>query len=116
MGFSPPSFRESDDHAAVLLALVFDLGHRDGADLAGAADMRAAAGLQIDTRDFDETNLPYPARWLDRHRPDELGLRGELFVGDPERPDRVRLCDQRVEAAREHLLVKARSGPVEMEP
>src|ERR1700731_1173051 len=78
--------------------------------------MRAAAGLQIDTRDFDETNLPYPARWLDRHRPDELGLRGELFVGDPERPDRVRLCDQRVEAAREHLLVKARSGHVEIEP
>src|ERR1700741_638236 len=107
MGSSPPSLAKSKDHAAVLLSLVLDLGHRDRADLAGVADMRAAAGLQVDTRDFDDAYLPHPARRFDRHRADELGLGGELFVGDPPRPDRMRLCNQRVEAAREQLLVEA---------
>src|ERR1700741_2634159 len=116
MGSSPPSLRESKDHAAVLLALVLDCGYRARSDLAGAADMRAAAGLEIDTRDFDEAHLPHPARRLDRHRPHEPGLGGELRVGDPPRPDRMRFRDQRVEAARERLLVEARSGHVEIEP
>ena len=44
---SPPYARR-DAHAAVLPALLLDLRHRDAADLAGARDMRAAAGLQVD--------------------------------------------------------------------
>src|ERR1700720_310984 len=100
MGSSPPLLRKSKDHAAVLLSLILDLGHRDRADLTGAADMRAAAGLQIDTRDCYEAHLPHPAWRLGPHRAGELRLGGELGVGDPPRPDRVRLCDQCVESAR----------------
>jgi len=48
-GSSPASLRESKDHAAVLFSLILDLAYRNRADLTGAADMRAAAGLQIDT-------------------------------------------------------------------
>src|SRR6202011_1947835 len=110
MGPSPPLLRKSKDHAAVLLSLILDLGHRDRADLIGAADMRAAAGLQIDTRDFNEAHLPHPARRLDRHRADEFGLGGELGVGDPPGTDRVRLCDPGVAPARERLLVAAPTG------
>src|ERR1700722_9489599 len=116
MGSSPPLLPKNKDHAAVLLSLILDLGHRARADLAGAADMRAAAGLQIDTRDFNQAHLAHPAWRLDRHRADELGLGSGLRIGDPPRPDRVRLCNQRVEPAREHLLVEARTGHIEIEP
>src|SRR5438270_10122898 len=112
---APPVSVEGEHDAAVLLALVLDFGHRDRADLARVADMRAAAGLQVDTRNFDKAHLPHPAWRLHRHRPYELGLGGELRVGYPPRPDRARLCDQLIEAAREHLLVEARSGHVEIE-
>ena len=41
---------ERNPHAAVLLALFLDLRHAHRADFAGAAHMRAAAGLQVDSR------------------------------------------------------------------
>ena len=67
------------------LPLFSILVDRDRADLAGAADMRAAAGLQIDAGDFDEAHAPDARRRLDRHRAHQLGLGGELVVGDPAR-------------------------------
>ena len=42
--------------AAVVLALLLDLRHRDPADLAGAAHMRAAARLQVQPLDLNEAD------------------------------------------------------------
>ena len=101
---------------SVLPALVLDLRHHHRADLGGAADMGAAAGLEVDPGDLHQAHAAHAARRLDRHRAHELGFDGELLVGDPARPDRVTLGDQRVEPARDLFLVEARSGDVKIEP
>src|ERR1700730_8758405 len=78
--------------------------------------MRAAAGLKVDPGYFHQTHPARAARWLDRHRADEIGVGGELLIGDPALSDRVTLSDQRVEPARNRLFVEARSRDVEIEP
>src|SRR5579883_3283670 len=107
---------KGENDAAVLPTLVLDLGHRDAADFGGVADMRAAAGLQIDAGDLDEAHAPAAAGRLDRHRAHQFGPLGQLFVADPARGDRMRLGDQSVEPRADRLPVEARSGYVEIEP
>src|SRR4051795_8955359 len=58
---------EGDAHATVLLALLFDLRHAHRADFAGAAHMRAAAGLQVKAVDFDQPDATRADRRLHRH-------------------------------------------------
>ena len=50
------SGRERDAHAPVEPALLLDLRHRRAADFAGARDMRAAAGLEVEAVDRDEAH------------------------------------------------------------
>jgi hypothetical protein len=62
----PKSLGEGDRDAAVLAALLFDLADLDRADLGGAGDMGAAAGLQVDlvgARFRSAPDAPGPARW-----------------------------------------------------
>src|SRR5437764_13578155 len=72
-------------HAAVLLAFFLDRGHADRADLAGAANMRAAAGLQVEADDLDQPHLAGPDRRLHRHGFDEARVGLKLRIGDPAR-------------------------------
>src|SRR5215211_3871625 len=90
---------QRDPHAAVLLALLLDIGDGDAADLAGAADMRAAAGLEVDALDLDEG-----------------GVRVELRVGDPALADGRVASDERVELLGQLGLVEPGFGNVEIEP
>src|SRR3954470_2866130 len=72
-------------HAAVLLALLLDLRHADRADLAGAAHMRAATGLQVVADDLDQPHLARPDRRLHRHGLHQTWIGFEFLVGDPAR-------------------------------
>jgi hypothetical protein len=73
-------------------------------------------GVQVDPGDLHQAHAAHAARRLDRHRAHELGFGGEFLIGDPARLDRMTRSDQRVEPARDCLLVEARSGYVEIEP
>src|SRR6185295_17858404 len=73
-GIEYPRVTQTRSHAAVLLALFLDLGHADRADLAGAAHMRAAAGLQVETDDLDQPHAARAHRRLDRHGLDEARI------------------------------------------
>src|SRR6185295_2082231 len=75
--------RKRDPHAAVLLALFLDLGHADRADLAGAAHMRAAAGLQVETNDLDQPHAARAHRRFDRHGLDEARIGLQFGVRNP---------------------------------
>ena len=108
--------RQRDPDAAVLLALLLDVGDRDAADLAGAAHMRAAAGLQVDAVDLDEPHAAGAARRLDGHGLDEVGIGVELLVGDPALATGRVAGDQLVELLRELALVEPGFGNVEVEP
>lgn len=59
--------------------------------------MRAAARLQIDILDAQETHAAEARRRLHAHRADELGTRGHFIIGDPFGLHAVRAADQRVE-------------------
>src|SRR5215216_5797362 len=107
---------QRDPHAAVLLALLLDIGDGDAADLAGAADMRAAAGLEVDALDLDEAHAAGAARRLHRHGLDEGGVGVELRVGDPTLADRRVAFDERVELLGQLGLVEPGLRNVEVEP
>ena len=68
------SVGERDAHAAVELALLLDSGHRRAADFAGARDMRAPAGLQIQALDRDEPDAACSHRRLHRHGLDQARI------------------------------------------
>src|SRR5512147_3114683 len=114
-GRSCGTVREGEIDAAVLLALVLDLADQDGSDLAGARDMRPAAGLEVHAFDLEQTHLAMAAGRLDRHGADQLRLGGELLVGDPARPDRMVLGDQLVERGLDRGAVR-RFWQIEVEP
>ena len=96
--------READADAAVLAALALHLADDQRADLAGGADMGAAAGLQVDVADAHQ---PHPAgahRRLDLHRLDEVGIGEQFLVADPLVGDRMVGGDQRIEPLLDLLL------------
>src|SRR5215208_4883662 len=107
---------QRDPHAAVLLALLLDVGDGDAADLAGAADMGAAAGLEVDALDLDEAHAAGAARRLHRHGLDEGGVGVELRVGDPALADGGVAGDERVQLLGQVGLVEPGLGNVEVEP
>src|SRR3954467_9010375 len=75
--------RKRNPHPAVLFALLLDLRHADRAALAGAAHMRAAARLQVQSDDLDQPHLAGADRRLHRHGLHESGISFEFFIGDP---------------------------------
>src|SRR6476619_8522762 len=107
---------QRDPHAEVLLALLLDVGDGDEADLAGAAEMGAAAGLEVDALDLDEAHAAGAARRLHRHGLDEGRIGVELRVGDPALADGCVAGDERVELLGQLGLVEPGLGNVEVEP
>src|SRR4051812_40956842 len=83
IGNSFDSIDQGHANAAVLLALLLDVRDGDGADLAGAPHMGAAAGLKIDALDLDQANAARSARRLHRHGLHESRIGVELFIRDP---------------------------------
>src|SRR4051812_9874912 len=111
-----PSGLEDDVYPPILLALVLDLAELDGADLAGARDVRAAAGLQVDALDLEQPDAALTGRRLHRHGAHQLRPRRQLVVGDPARPNGMVLDDQPVECLLDRGPVELRTGHVEVEP
>src|SRR5689334_17384492 len=74
---------ERNPHAAVLLAFFLDRRHPHAADLAGAPNMRAAAGLQVEPDDLDQPHAPGADRRLHRHGLDQARIGLELGIADP---------------------------------
>ena len=107
---------ESDDHPAVLPALLLDLRHPHAPDLAGRGHVGAAAGLQIHSLDVEHPHPPPPTRRRDRHGAYEGGVRIELLFADPARVHGVILVHEPVEPRGEVLLVEGALGEVEVEP
>src|SRR3989454_11282848 len=92
------SGRQRNLHAFVASAFAADLEHADGADLGDVLHMRAAARLQVDTRDSQQPHPPSAARRLYAHGLDQLGPGVELLFGNPDglgfraaRDERIRL-------------------------
>src|SRR3954447_9416793 len=107
---------QRDPHPAVLLALLLDVGDGDAANLAGAADMGAAAGLEVDALDLDEAHAAGAARRLHRHGLDERRVGVELLVVDPALGDGRGAGDERVELLGKLGLVEPGLRDVEVEP
>src|SRR6478735_12569584 len=78
-GISDPLLRQRDDEPAVHLALVLDLDALDAADLRGARDVRAAAGLQVDAFDRQQPHAALARRRTHAHGLHQLGARIELI-------------------------------------
>src|SRR4051794_40907720 len=106
---------EPDAHAAVLLALLLDVGDEDAADLARAPHMRAAAGLEVDALDLDQAHAARAARRLDRHGLDEVRVGVELLVRDPACGHRRVAEDELVQLLRQLDLVEPGFWDVEVE-
>ena len=68
------SLGESQLDAPVLAALFLDLLYPHRTDFAGAFDMGAAAGLQVDPGNIDQANAPRALWWLNRQRLDQLRI------------------------------------------
>src|SRR5918992_5442186 len=80
--------RERDVDPAVLAALVLDLAHVERADLAGRADVGAAAGLQVEALDLHQAQASAGGRRADRHGAHQPRPQLELPGIDPEVADR----------------------------
>src|SRR6185437_8485218 len=78
---SPSSAGEGENDAPVLPSLVLDFHHRDRTDLAGAAHMGPAAGLQINAGYVEKPHAALAGGRLHRHGAYQLGLGRELLVG-----------------------------------
>src|SRR6266850_6983545 len=89
---------EADLHAAVVAALVVDLEDADAARAAGGREMRAAAGLPVESDDLDDAHAAV-GRGRRRHRAatDQPGLGREGVGGDPGDAQRQVLADDVVE-------------------
>ena len=78
--------------------------------------MRAAAGLQIDVRNPEQTHASGAARGLHAHRLDQLRTRVELLVGDPDGLGVDGAGDQRIGLLLDARGVEQAHVDVEIEP
>src|SRR6185295_2852818 len=100
--------REGDTDAPVQLTLLFHLADNDAANLAGAAHVRATAGLQIDRAifaDHNEAHLAAAHGWLYGHGAHKAWVGLELGVADPALRYRMVGRDKLVQAAGQGILV-----------
>src|SRR5690606_7438520 len=105
--------READP--AVLAPLVLDFADTYGADLTRAANMRAAARLQVDVGDFDQTNPTGAGRRTHRHGAHQLRPRFEFRRVDPAVGDRVVLRDPARDQLGDPVLVDRLALQTEVE-
>ncbi len=78
--------------------------------------MRAAAGLQVDAGDLEQADAALARRRLHRHGAHQLGLGGELRIGDPLGLDRMVLGNEGVDLGFDLILVERAVGQIEVEP
>ena len=67
----------------VARTFLFNFPDQQAADFAGSGDMGAAAGLQVDTRDLEQTDTTDSARRFYGHGPDEFRALIEFVFRDP---------------------------------
>src|SRR5437016_14281401 len=107
------SCRQRNLHALVAPAFAADLEHADRADLGNVLHVRAAAGLQVDTRNSQQPYPPSSPGRLYAHGLDQLGPGIELLFGDPDRlrfgaarDERIRLMLDPFDIEEAHVDVK----------
>jgi hypothetical protein len=114
--FLAPLSQQRNFNALVAFTFAANFHHSDAADLTDVADVRAAARLQIDSCNLEQSYSAGPSRGLDAHRLDQLRSRIQFLVSDPYGLRFDAACDQLVGFALDLGGVQQAHIDVEVEP